>query len=175
VLDFGLAKDVSDAEPQLSGTQDLAGTPLYMAPEAIRDPAQVDGSSDVYALGGVAYFLLTGTAPFNGRTIVEVCAAHLHAELEPPSQRLGREIPAELERLVVQCLAKQKQERPAGAAALLERLRAVRTSEWTEQQARQAWKAREARPQPPAAGETLEYARTLAIARRADRKVRAER
>jgi serine/threonine-protein kinase len=178
VLDFGLAKEVSSIDAQLqdvqlSGTQELTGTPLYMSPEAIREPKLVDGRSDVYALGAVAYWMLTGSAPFTGRTIVEVCAAHLHKEVEPPSQRIGRALPADLEALVVQCLAKEQAARPDGAVALLERLRAIDAGEWTHAQARQCWKVREARPAPPRAPETIEYARTLAIARR-ERKAPAD-
>jgi serine/threonine protein kinase len=167
VLDFGLAKDISERDAKLSGTQDITGTPLYMSPESITDPKLVDGRSDVYALGAVAYFLLTGTAPFGGRTIVEICAGHLHKEPEPPSIRLGREVPLELEQIVMQCLVKQTRERP-DAATLLERLRALHLGAWSAEQANQYWKARRAKP-PAQPSETVEFARTLAIARRPER------
>lgn len=171
VLDFGLAKDVtqSQAESQLSGAQELTGTPLYMSPEAIVDPAQVDGRSDVYAFGAVGYWLLTGTAPFSGRTIVEICAAHLHKEPEPPSTRLGRAVPADLERLLMQCLAKEKSARPDGGGTLLEGLGALSVAAWSGERARATWAARAAHAPAPAR-ESLEYAHTLAIARRQARR-----
>jgi serine/threonine-protein kinase len=128
VLDFGLAKDVSDGDAQLSGMQEITGTPLYMSPESIMDPKEVDGRTDVYALGAVGYWLLTGTAPFAGRTIVEICAAHIHKEPDPPSLRVSHAIPADLERLIMQCLAKQKHERPDGARASCSRVCAQFTS-----------------------------------------------
>jgi hypothetical protein len=168
VLDFGLAKDVSDQDPKLSSTEDITGTPLYMPPESILDPKQVDARSDIYALGAVAYWLLTGTSPFTGRTIVEICAAHIHQPPEPPSRRLGRELPADLESVVMRCLAKEQQARPATALMLLESLRAVNDCEWTSAQAASRWTERTAKPKQQVS-ENLELARTLAIARRQDR------
>jgi hypothetical protein len=170
VLDFGLAKDVADEDPKLSGTQDITGTPLYMSPESIMEPKQVDGRSDIYALGAVAYWLLTGTAPFTGRTIVEICAAHIHKDPEPPSTRLGTQLPGDLEQLVMQCLAKEKTARPDGAAAVLSSLQTLSIAKWTSEKAADFWKARTARPAQPS--ETLELARTLAIARRPEQKAR---
>lgn len=74
--------------------------------------------SDLYSLGAVAYMLLTGTPVFNGMTAVEVYANHIYTEPEGLSARLGRELPADLERLVLACLAKQPEHRPASASAL---------------------------------------------------------
>lgn len=170
VLDFGLAKDVSDVDAKLSGTQDITGTPLYMSPEAIMDPKQVDGRSDIYALGAVAYWMLTGAPPFTGRTIVEICAAHLHKAPEAPSTRLGSALPTDLEELVLQCLAKERSERPDGALGLLERLRMLEVEDWTAERAAACWVTRAARPKPQPA-EPLALARTLAIDRRAQRKL----
>jgi eukaryotic-like serine/threonine-protein kinase len=140
VLDFGLATQFS-GDPSQSAAGEIRGTPLYMAPETIRDATRADERSDVYALGAVAYFLLTGTPPFSRKTVVEVCAAHLHAEPEPPSARLGTTISAELEGLVLACLAKTAEQRPRTAAELLERLGAVAVPRWSADEARSWWKA----------------------------------
>jgi serine/threonine-protein kinase len=165
VLDFGLAKTISNRDPYSSDEDTLSGTPLYMAPESILDPAQTDERSDVYALGAVAYWLVTGTTPFRGRTVVEVCAAHLHEIPEPPSRRLGASLPADFEELTLACLAKDKADRPHGAAVLLERLRALDAGVWTEADAQHWWhtRAEQARFERAPAREP---ARTLTIADR---------
>ena len=76
LLDFGLVKALDSAKAQkVTMANSLTGTPLYMSPEAIERPDEVEGRSDLYALGAVGYFLLTGTPPFEGRSIVELCAA----------------------------------------------------------------------------------------------------
>jgi serine/threonine-protein kinase len=85
----------------------------------------------------VAYWLLTGKTPFTGSTVVEVCAGHLHATPEPPSRTLS--VPADLEALVLACLAKKPDDRPASAAILAERLRACAVDRWTGDQARTWW------------------------------------
>jgi serine/threonine-protein kinase len=166
VLDFGLAKEISQADPGLSGVDAITGTPLYMAPESITDPASVDGRSDVYALGAVAYWLLTATTPFRGRTFIEICAGHLHEEPEAPSVRLGRALAPELDALVLACLAKQQRDRPDGTA-LLERLRALTLGGWSAADAKACWDARVARA-ADAPAESIEHARTMEIARRPD-------
>jgi serine/threonine-protein kinase len=142
VLDFGLVKEVAGGEASLSREDTVAGTPLYMAPEAITGRG-VDARSDLYALGAVAYFLLTGSPVFEGRTVVEVCARHLHAPVEPPSQRAGVALPARLEALVLACLAKSPADRPASAAALLDALAACDdVPAWTREDARRFWAER---------------------------------
>jgi len=119
VLDFGLIKQL-DAGPDVTRTDELSviGTPLYLSPEALVAPDAVDARSDLYALGAVGYFLLTGHAPFSGRNAVEVCAHHLHTVPESPSSRLGRAVPRALEALILQCLEKSPSHRPASAASL---------------------------------------------------------
>jgi serine/threonine-protein kinase len=122
VVDFGLVKpiDVSPTDPtvKVTSAHTIVGTPLYMAPEALTANGTTDARSDLYALGAVAYFLLTGTPVFQGKTVLEVLAQHLSTPPEPPSARLGRAIPPELERLVLQCLAKSPAARPPDAHAL---------------------------------------------------------
>jgi hypothetical protein len=121
VLDFGLVRDLDEGRDAAGSTTDtVVGTPLYLSPEAILAPDQVDGRADLYGLGGVAYFLLTGASPFGGQSLVEICSHHLHTPPEPPSLR--RPVPADLDALVLRCLAKDPSQRFDSAAALLEAL-----------------------------------------------------
>ena len=144
VLDFGLVKQLEESQlekPSLDLTHDgkITGTPQYMAPEAITSPETVDARTDLYSLGAVAYFLLTGEHVFTGRTLVEVCSHHLHSAPLPPSARLGSELPSDLEQLVLSCLEKAPERRPASARALQAALRGCRDARsWSEEDA-QRW------------------------------------
>lgn len=143
VLDFGLAKDLTAGrDPRLSQSTALIGTPLYVAPELVVGQPDIDGRVDLYAVGAVAYFLLTGTPVFTGNTTFEVCARHLSVVPEPPSQRLGRPLPATLEALVMQCLDKSPAGRPASAEGLAESLRKLDVGVWDLARARAWWAAR---------------------------------
>jgi serine/threonine protein kinase len=123
VLDFGLARAVgAEGEARLTAAGSLTGTPLYLAPEAVERPDAVDARADLYALGAVGYFLLTGTPVFRGQTIAELCMQHLKAPPEPPSQRLGRPLDPPLEALILKCLAKSPDDRPPSARAALDEL-----------------------------------------------------
>jgi serine/threonine protein kinase len=123
VLDFGLARRIGAVKESWAGDRDaLVGTPLYLSPEALLSPEAVDGRSDLYAVGAVGYFLLTGTPPFTGRTVLDVLTQHLHAVPVPPSKRLGAPVPRELEALILSCLAKAPEARPASAAGLCDAL-----------------------------------------------------
>jgi serine/threonine protein kinase len=84
-----------------------------VAPEAILAPETVGPAADVYAVGCVAYFLLTGRPPFARSNLVEVCAAHVHAVPEPPSSHAPVSVPSELDALVVRCLEKDSERRPS--------------------------------------------------------------
>jgi serine/threonine-protein kinase len=154
VLDFGLAKQLQTADPKLSTDGTVLGTPLYMAPEGIVRPSEIDERADIYGLGAVAYFLLTGTPPFHGDTMVQVCAKTLHQEPESPSKRLGHPLPKALEDLILQCLAKQPERRPATAAEFSRALAACGdVAPWTETEADKWWLER--------SGSVLEQARRL--------------
>lgn len=120
VLDFGLVKDTASATPATLQTDVnvLIGTPGYLSPESIHSPGSVDAASDIYALGAIGYFLLTGTEVFRGSSVIALCIAHLHETPEPPSRRLGRPLPNQLEALILSCLEKQPENRPASARAL---------------------------------------------------------
>jgi hypothetical protein len=141
VLDFGLVRQVTaEASITQSSTQLLVGTPLYMAPEAIVTPDRIDARTDLYSLGVTAYHLLTGTPPFRGSSVVEVCGHHLHTPPEPPSQRLGQPLPEALEQLILACLAKKPSGRPESAAALGKALaEAAGVAPFSADQARNWW------------------------------------
>ncbi len=139
VLDFGLVKELEvggDASVTVAST--LIGTPLYMAPESIVDPESIDARADIYALGAVAYFLLTGSEVFRGDTIVEVCGQHLHQEPQPMAER-GVTVSPELEAIVGACLEKKPEKRPQSANELRQRLLASGVEPWDERQARAWW------------------------------------
>jgi serine/threonine protein kinase len=123
VLDFGLVRSTTGPSAEsLSGAAGMAaGTPAYMAPEMAHGQ-QVDGRADLYSLGCVAYFLLTGHLVFEGDTPLQTILQHLQNTPEPPSRRTTRSIPEELEALVLECLAKDPGDRPATAAEVSRRL-----------------------------------------------------
>lgn len=144
VLDFGLVKE-RDAEESagLSVAGGLVGTPAYLAPEAIADASRVDARTDLYALGAVAYRLLVGEVVFRGETLLELCAHHLHTAPTPPSLRSDRHIPAALEQLVLSCLAKKPEDRPASAAELITSLDAITDAgAWSRADAQRWWTER---------------------------------
>jgi eukaryotic-like serine/threonine-protein kinase len=139
LLDFGLVKEFEvDAEVQLTAASAIIGTPLYMAPESIRQPGAADGRTDIYALGAVAYYLLAGADVFDGRSVMEVCAQHLHQEPRSLSSR-GIAAPAALEEVVLACLHKDPDRRPQSAAELRRRLEACAVAPWDSARARAWW------------------------------------
>lgn len=147
VLDFGLVKEVGHADPTLSRADAIAGTPHYMAPESIKEPSTVDARVDIYALGAVGYFLLTGSTPFEGTNLVEICSHHLHTPVEAPSVRIGSSAPTvlALEKVILACLRKSKEDRPKSANAVVEMLRAYESQvagedDWSPDRASEWWR-----------------------------------
>ena len=139
VLDFGLVKAL-DERDQSQNAGGLSGTPLYMSPESIQTPDAVDGRSDLYALGAVGYFLLTGQTVFEARTLSELCQQHITAVPELPSQRLGRPISSGLEDALMSCLEKNRAKRPQTARALSKMLEAIQIKDnWTSDEAEGWW------------------------------------
>jgi serine/threonine-protein kinase len=140
VLDFGLARQAPpEADPRLTGAGMRVGTPGYMAPEQIFDLAP-EPRTDLYALGCVAYWLLAGVQPFDGRTPGEVARLHAQIAPPPPSIRGGRALPPRLEAVVMACLAKEPAERPADADALNDALgRSLDERPWSQAEARSWW------------------------------------
>lgn len=140
VLDFGLVKNVG-ASSDVTNTvsEAIIGTPRFMSPEQILDPPSIDARSDLYALGAVAYYLLTGSFVFEGTNAIEICAQHLSAEPELPSLRAERAIEPKLELLVMQCLEKKREDRPSSALEITERLASLPIEPWTQASARDWW------------------------------------
>jgi serine/threonine protein kinase len=120
LIDFGLVESV-EVVGKGSAEGAVIGTPLYISPEAIMAPETVSARSDLYGVGAVAYFLLTGAPVFGGRSIIEVCGHHLHTTPAPLTAVLGG-AGAELEAIVLACLAKDPAQRPASASELARRL-----------------------------------------------------
>jgi serine/threonine protein kinase len=145
VMDFGLVKDLHD--PTELERSDFVGTPLYAAPEAVLAPHALDGRADLYSLGAVAFFLLTGREVFRGRRVMDVLAQHASAAI-PSLAEAGLPAPCpELEQLIRHCLAKGKDARPRSADALrraLERLASLHP--WSEREARTFWVAHQSTP-----------------------------
>ena len=139
VVDFGLVKSFGGNVAESTAGDVITGTPLYMAPEAISKPDTVDGRSDLYAVGAVAYFLLTGQHVFEAGTVLEICSKHMLEVPVPPSERLGKPLPADLEAIVLGCLAKDRNERPVSAAVLRTRLLACADARGNEPQAARDW------------------------------------
>src|SRR5262249_36011484 len=112
VLDFGLGKAVG-AKKETSLTHAGAGhwPPPDMSPEAVESPDRVDGRSDVYSLAAVGYFLLTGTPPFEGKSVIEICMHHSRTPPQKPSDRLGRPVSTDLEAVLLKGLAKNPHDR----------------------------------------------------------------
>lgn len=142
VLDFGLVKEyAAQAGPGLSMEGALLGTPAYLAPEAIRDPGQVDGRSDLYAVGAVGYYLLAGAPVFAARSMVELCVQHLHSEPVALSERTQQPIPKAFDDLILRCLAKDPARRPESARSLMTLLEGLAdVSAWSMEDAERWWK-----------------------------------
>ena len=141
VLDFGLVKFALDeAQTQLTAANATTGTPAYMAPESSTGNRRVDARSDIYSLGCVGYWLLTGELVFNEAGALSTALAHVNNPVEPPSQRAGIGIPEPLERLVLQCLEKKPAYRPQSALELSSLLAECDAGEpWTPEKARVWW------------------------------------
>ena len=141
VLDFGLVKleKPGEAATMMTAAATIVGTPAYMAPEAIMGDVEVDRRVDVYALGCVAYYLLTGERVFSGQTQVKLLMQHLQESPIAPSQRAAHRVPLALDRLVLDCLDKDPAKRPADAAAILGRLSECASDEWREETAASWW------------------------------------
>jgi serine/threonine-protein kinase len=145
VLDFGLVR--RDVQP-VPGTEGLSaplgqpGTPNYMAPETVSGLAPIDRRADLYALGCVGYWLLTGHAVFAGSSPIEIMYHHGYDPPMPPSERLGRALPSELETVILAALAKLPDDRPGTAAEFGARVAGCALGEtWSDRRAREWWMA----------------------------------
>jgi serine/threonine-protein kinase len=148
VLDFGLVKLRRDADgdfanPQLTAAHVVTGTPGYMAPEQALGGYEADARTDLYAVGCVAFWLLTGRPVFEGATVVEKLTQHVRDEPLPPSRCSSLPIPPALDAIVLRCLAKRPEGRPQSADELGDALAdACDVNTWTEARARDWWELR---------------------------------
>jgi serine/threonine-protein kinase len=142
VLDFGLAKCAACEEEQTITVENVtAGTPGYIAPEIALAEDVIDGRADLYALGCVGYYLLTGQLVFDDANLMSMVLKHVQTAPVPPSQRTELPIPADLEQIVMACLEKAPAERPQSARRVAAMLDACRLDAWTEEQAAAWWEA----------------------------------
>jgi serine/threonine-protein kinase len=165
LFDFGLVKERSHPSHDTTGKPgSISGTPLYMSPEQAAAYEDVDGRADIYSLGVVAYFLLTGRPPFTGKSILELLAAHRNSEVTPPSQ-LSAAVPADLDRIILKCMGKKTSERFQDADELRNALEQCScANKWGPQEAATWWRSREGATmlgqthQPhPAVAATVDY------------------
>ncbi len=152
VLDFGLVKDdmqSEEAQTRLTVEGTTTGTPAYMPPEMALGKT-VDARTDIYALGCVGYWLLTGQLVFEGSTPMAMLLAHLQTPPIPPSERTEVEIPSSLEQVILSCLEKEPDRRPQSALELSRRLAACEVSEtWSPERAERWWRTHMPSPEAP--------------------------
>ena len=159
VLDFGLVKNLGKIDDlERTNTLSIKGTPHYLSPEAIQDPQDIDATTDLYALGAVGYYLLTGSHVFEGKTIMEVCLHHLHTKPLPLAEAAVDDVPPELEALIFACLEKKQADRPKSGQELAEALESLDVARWTRGDAEAWWDVfgpeieKAKKPLPPASG-----------------------
>jgi serine/threonine-protein kinase len=140
LLDFGLVRTTAAPAAELSAEGLILGTPLFMSPEQAMGDRQLDERSDIYSLGAVAYYLLTGRPPFDQGSGMAVLMAHARDPVIPPS-RIITGIPADLERVVLRCLAKHPADRFADAESLERALGECACSgDWDRDRAARWWR-----------------------------------
>jgi serine/threonine-protein kinase len=150
-------QEIKGAAPDAN--KHVLGTPAYLAPENVTDPTTVGPAVDLYALGAVGYFLLTGQLVFTGKTNGEIALKHVTDKPRPVSEVAKSKIPPVLEDVIMKCLAKSPGDRYPSAAALAEALEHVPTGDWDRECARTWWethrKRQAATPRTDAATVTL--------------------
>ncbi len=143
VLDFGLVKALDDGQEEsvtVTADNDVRGTPGFIAPEQVLGQHELDHRVDIYALGCVAYWLVTGQLVFGGDTPMALLMHHVHTVPPAPSTRTELPIPPALDRLVLSCLAKNRADRPQSAKELGRQLLALDgIGGWTAEDARLWW------------------------------------
>jgi serine/threonine protein kinase len=143
VFDFGLVRRQDSASADRTSDKVISGTPNFMSPEQVLNNRPVGPCSDLYALGCVAYWLLTARHVFDGGTPMEIMTEHARSTPAPPSERTTQSIPRELDLLILACLEKGPALRPKNAALLAQALAKIfKDDPWTEADARQWWDAR---------------------------------
>lgn len=155
LLDFGLATYLDDLQDvKLTHDGAIAGSPYYMAPERFLENDDPDARCDIYSLGAVTYFLLTGRPPFRGEKPLRVLVAHAREAVTPPSQLVPK-TPADLETIVMRCLSKDPKERFQDAASFDNALAACACNgAWTQEMASSWWTSRDAEAESDAPSQT---------------------
>jgi serine/threonine-protein kinase len=147
VLDFGLVLDRHPTQAELEDERQFVGTPSVMAPEMVRFQAPVDARADLYALGCVGYWLLTGKRVFEAETRPDMLVMHAHQKPVLPSKRVGNPLHEGLERVIMDCLEKNPNKRPQSARELAERLEALAFEyPWGRERARLWWRKNQVEP-----------------------------
>lgn len=151
VLDFGLVKTVGDVDKdatKLTNDGIVTGTPAYLAPEAILGERELDARIDIYAIGCVAYWLLTANLVFDADSGMKQAMMHVNEVPQPPSKQTELSVPPALDALVLDCLAKQPERRPQNASEVIERLNAIEFENvWTAERAERWWTTHEPKSQ----------------------------
>jgi hypothetical protein len=140
LLDFGLAKPLSDLDTaQLTADGTITGSPLYMSPEQATGDKEPDPRSDIYSMGGVLYFLLSGHPPFEDEKPLKVLISHAHDPV-PPLSQYREDVPLDLEAIVMRCLSKNPDDRYQSAAELAAALEdCEHHGMWSRDHARNWW------------------------------------
>jgi serine/threonine protein kinase len=148
VLDFGLVKALdSERLKTLTAADSITGTPMFISPEGIERPQDVDPRSDLYAVGAVGYFILTGHQPFEAVNIVELCMKVVGTPPQSPAERLGRPIAGGLDAVLMKCLAKSPEDRFGSINELADALRGCAASlDWSDADAAAWWNKNTDRP-----------------------------
>jgi len=143
VLDFGMVKPtntLAEDDVALTAEHSTGGTPAFMSPEHALGADELDGRSDIYAVGCLGYWLLTGEYVFVAKTPIEMLMQHIKDDPVPPSERTGQAIPQELDALILACLSKDPAGRPQTGDELRAALDAIPLAEsWTRERAREWW------------------------------------
>ena len=140
VVDFGLVKQTDRDTVQLTQSDTITGSPHFMSPEAIRDAATAGVQSDLYSVGAVGYFLLTGVAMFESDSTADVCARQLNEEPIRPDDVVGEPLPEDLQNVLMSCLRKEPEDRPRSAQELADALlQCAASSEWSEAEIEHWW------------------------------------
>lgn len=142
LLDFGLVREQAkrDGDARLTQEGSFSGSPLYMCPEQIKAYDKLDARSDVYSLGAVAYYLVTGRPPFVSENIWDIMAAHGRDPVKPPAE-VNPAMPSDLESVIVRCLAKLPANRFQDVESLEKALSGCACAgQWTEDEAAAWWR-----------------------------------
>jgi len=139
IVDFGLVKSLDAGGEGLTQAHGFLGTPEFCAPEVYEGATDVDALADIYSVGALGYWLVTGTNVFPAKGVAAQAIAHTMTRPEPPSRRLGAPVDPELEATILACLEKRPEDRPHSAREIAERLERV-TATWTAADAERWWR-----------------------------------